>query len=116
MHKLNSLSEQSEPFVWWPLLQCMMVRSMGKRFFLWKTHSSFIALLNPLQLALSMLLHYGAKLLFQIINFRGAGVPIFKTYQFAPDIAVMIISEFEPHSRFQCMLKDMHAQSYACSN
>ena len=38
---------------------------------------------------------------------------MFKTYQFAPDIAVMIISEFEPHSRFQCMLKDMPAQSNA---
>ena len=38
--------------------------------------------------------------LFKIINFKGAGGPMFKTCQCAPYIAVMIISEFEPHSRF----------------
>ena len=36
----------------------------------------------------------------QIINFKGAGGPMFKTCQCAPYIAVMTISEFEPHSRF----------------
>ena len=34
--------------------------------------------------------------LFKIINFKGAGGPMFKTYQCAPYIAVMTISEFEP--------------------
>ena len=38
--------------------------------------------------------------LFKIINFKGAGGPMFKTCQCAPYIAVMTISEFEPHSRF----------------
>ena len=38
--------------------------------------------------------------LFKIINFKGAGGPMFKTYQCAPYTAVMTISEFEPHSRF----------------
>ena len=37
---------------------------------------------------------------FKIINFKGAGGPMFKTCQCAPYIAVMTISEFEPHSRF----------------
>ena len=32
--------------------------------------------------------------------FKGAGGPMFKTCQCAPFIAVMTISEFEPHSRF----------------
>ena len=36
---------------------------------------------------------------FKIINFKGAGGPMFKTCQCAPYIAVMTISEFEPHSR-----------------
>ena len=31
--------------------------------------------------------------------FKGAGGPMFKAYQFAPYIAVMAISGFEPHSR-----------------
>ena len=39
--------------------------------------------------------------LFKIINFKGAGGPMFKTCQCAPYIAVITISEFEPHSRFQ---------------
>ena len=38
--------------------------------------------------------------LFKIINFKGAGGPMFKTCQCAPYIAVMTISKFEPHSRF----------------
>ena len=38
--------------------------------------------------------------LFKIINFKGAGGPMFKTCQCVPYIAVMTISEFEPHSRF----------------
>ena len=38
--------------------------------------------------------------LVKIINFKGAGGPMFKTCQCAPYIAVMTISEFEPHSRF----------------
>ena len=38
--------------------------------------------------------------LFKIINFKGAGGPMLKTCQCAPYIAVMTISEFEPHSRF----------------
>ena len=38
--------------------------------------------------------------LFKIINFKGAGGPMFKTCLCAPYIAVMTISEFEPHSRF----------------
>ena len=45
--------------------------------------------LNPLYAKLS-----------KIINFKGAGGPMFKTCQCAPYIAVMTISEFEPHSRF----------------
>ena len=32
-----------------------------------------------------------------IINFKGVGGPMFKTYQCAPYIAVMTISKFEPH-------------------
>ena len=36
--------------------------------------------------------------LFKIINFKGAGGPMFKTCQCAPYIAVM--SEFGPHIRF----------------
>ena len=41
-----------------------------------------------------------SKLFKIIINFKGAGGPMFKTCQCAPYIAVMTISEFEPHSRF----------------
>ena len=36
---------------------------------------------------------------YSIINFKGAEGPMFKAYQFAPYIAVITISEFEPHSR-----------------
>ena len=48
--------------------------------------------------------------LVKIINFKGAGGPMFKTCQCAPYIAVMTISEFEPHTvegsiHELCMLK-----------
>ena len=51
--------------------------------------------------------------LFKIINFKGAGGPMFKTCQCAPYIAVMTISKFEPHKQvpfmsYECSKVDFH--------
>ena len=54
----------------------------------------------PSQEENSMDLMQNYSKLFKIINFKGAGGPMFKRCQCAPYIAVMTISEFEPHSRF----------------